>query len=319
MARRQEAIAEAVRQRVISGLSFGSLREGQRLPSARVLAREFRADPRSVVAALRRLEAEGLLVRRPPSRAYYVARRPGVGKITGPGEAWLTEVLLGALSRGVPVPQFAEYVHRAVATLRLRAVCLECNRDQQQWLCRELHESFGLEAAPLELAQAEDQAADLHRADLLVTTSAHADEVRTLAERFGKPCIVASLRQDLSDEIRRLLSAGPLYFVGTDRRFAEKLRRDFEGVPGADNLRTVVLGEDDPAAIPAGAPAYVMRTAREELGGPPAQVRALATLRAFSTQTAHAILSFVVQENVRAAAARGVTGSMSGPHAGAAA
>ena len=319
MALRREAIAEAVRQRVISGLSFGTLRGGQRLPSARVLAREFHADSRSVLAALHRLEAEGLLVRRPPSRAYYVAPRDGVGQITGPGDAWLAEVLLGALSRGVPVPHFAEYVHRRVATLRLRAACLECNVDQQQWLCRELHESFDLETTAVEVVHAEAHASALARADLLVTTPAHAEEVRELATRLGKFCVVASLRQDLTDEIRRLLRAGPLYFVGTDTRFAEKLRRDFKGVPGSEHLRTVVLGEDDPTAIPAGAPAYVMRTARDLLGGTPPQVRALPTLRALSADTVRAILGFLVRENDRAIAARGLTGGVTAGRDGAAA
>jgi hypothetical protein len=316
---RREAIAEAVRQRVISGLSFGTLRAGQRLPSARVLAREFDADPRSVLGALRRLEAEGLLVRRPPSRAYYLARRDGVGRITGPGDAWLTEVLLGALSRGVAVPLFADFVHRRVATLRLRAACLECNIDQQQWLCRELRESFGLETRPFEVARAEEQADELARADLLVTTGAHGDQVRKLATRLDKPCVVASLRQDLTEEIRRLLRAGPLYFIGTDPRFAEKLRREFAGVPEGDHLRMVVLGQDDPGAIPPGAPAYVMRTARDVLGGPPSQVRTLPSLRAFSAETGRAILGFMVRENDRAAAARGLTESGADRWSGAAA
>jgi hypothetical protein len=305
MGMRREAIAEAVRQRVISGLSFGTLREGQRLPSARVLAREFGADPRSVGAALRRLAAEGLLVRQPPSRGYYLAPRDGVGRITGPGGAWLTDVLVGALSRGVAVPLFADFVHRRVATLRLRAACLECNVDQQQWLCRELRENFGLETRAFEVARIEEQADELARADLLVTTAAHADDVRGLATRLDKPWVQASLRQDLRDEIWRLLGAGPLYFVGTDPRFADKLRRDFAGAPGGDHLRTVVLGQDDPAAIPAGSPAYVMRTARDILGGPPPHVRALPTLRAFSAGTAKALLGFMIRENDRAAAARG--------------
>jgi hypothetical protein len=273
-----------------------------------MLGREFGADPRSVLAALRRLEAEGLLVRRPPSRAYCLARREGVGPSTGPGDAWLTDVLVGALSRGVAVPQFAELMHRQVSTLRLRAACLECNVDQQQWLCRELRESFGLETRAFEVAGAGEQADQLARADLLVTTAAHADEVGRLASQLEKPCVVAALRQDLTDEIRRLLRAGPLYFVGTDPRFAAKLRRDFAGVPGGDHLRTVVLGRDDPAAIPAGTPAYVMRTARDVLGGPPPQVRALPSLRAFSADTARAILRFMVRENGRAAAARGLPG-----------
>ena len=304
MAPRREAIAEALRQRILSGLSFRTLREGQRLPSARILAREFDADPRSVLAAFRRLEIEGLLVRRPPSRAYYLAPPHGVGRVTGPGEAWLADVLAGALSRGVPVPEFADYVHRRVATLRLHAACIECNVDQQQWLCRELRESFGLETVAVDVADLGDQAPELRRADLLVTTAAHADAVQALAGRLGKPCVIVALRQDLLDEIRRLLLAGPLYFVGTDPRFAEKLRREFGGTSGAEHVRTVVLGRDDPGAIPTGAPAYVMRTARDVLGGPPSQVRALATLRAFSSETSRAILGFMVQENARAVAAR---------------
>lgn len=319
MTPRRDAIAEAVRQRVISGLSFGSFREGQRLPSARVLAREFDADPRSVLAAFRRLEADGLLVRKPPSRAYYVAPRSGVGRVTGPGDSWLTEVLVGALSRGVTIPRFAEYVHRRVSSLRLLAACLECNVDQQQWLCRELQEAFGLETVALDVAATDADTPALHQADLLVTTAAHADEVGALAARLHKPYVVAAIRQDLTDEIRRLLRTGPLYFVGTDVRFADKLRREFQDTPAADHLRTVVLGRDDPAAIPVGAPAYVMRTARDVLGGPPKHVRALATLRAFSTETAQAILGFMVRENARAVAARGLDNTAPGAQAGVAA
>jgi hypothetical protein len=154
------------------------------------------------------------------------------------------------------------------------------------------------------VAGAEEQADALARADMLVTTAAHADEVRGLAAGMGKLCVVASLRQDLRDEIRRLLRAGPLYFIGTDPRFEAKLRRDFAAAPEGDHLRTVVLGRDDPRAIPAGSPAYVMRTARDVLGGPPSQVRALPSLRAFSHETARVILGFMVRENERAAAAR---------------
>lgn len=305
MTRRREEIAEAVRQRVISGWAFNTLRPGQRLPSARVLAGEFHADPRSVTAALRRLESEGLLVRRPPSRAYYLAPRQATGQIIGPGEAWLVEMLLGGLMRGIAVPDVAEYVRRGVETLRLRAVCLECNRDQEQWLCRELRESFGIEASGVELGRAEEHLSELRRADLLMTTASHAADVRALATRLEKPLVIAMLRRDLAEEIERLLRQGPLYFIGTDPRFADKLQRLYADVPGADNLRTVVLGRDDPATIPPGVPAYVMRTARDQLGGPPRQVRALATLRAFSAETARAILSFMARENLGAAAVRG--------------
>jgi hypothetical protein len=58
------------------------------------------------------------------------------------------------------------------------------------------------------------------------------------------------------------------------------------------------------AAIPAGAPTYVMRTARDRLGGVPPQVRVLPTLRAFSRETRLAVLRLVVAHNLAAWAAQ---------------
>src|SRR5690606_42155468 len=65
-------ISEALRQQILSALHFRTLGPGRRLPSARRLAAELRADPRVVLAAYRGLEREGLVERRPPSRAFYV-------------------------------------------------------------------------------------------------------------------------------------------------------------------------------------------------------------------------------------------------------
>lgn len=304
MASTREAIAEAVRQRVISGLHFGTLQPGQRLPSARALAEEFDADARSVTAAYRRLERDGLVIRRPPSRGFYLAPMPSIGRVMAPGDEWLVELIVGALFRGVPVPEFPDFVRRSLETLRLRAVCLECNDDQEQWLCRELQENFGFEATGMSLQQMGEREPELRRTDLLVTTPEHIGEVEPVAERVGRPVVVASLREDLAREIDRLLRSGPLYFIGTDPRLADKLRRQFRDRAGARNLRTVILGHDDVAGIPQGSPAYVWRTARDRLGGTPPNVSSLATLRAFSAETARAIVRLVVGENLRAAAAR---------------
>lgn len=307
MAERRKEIAEAVRHRVMSGLESGTMQPGTRLPSARKLGREFTADVRSVTAAYRRLETEGLVCRQPPSRFWFVAPTRLIGSAPAPGAEWLAGILAGALARGVAVPDFPDHVRRSVETLRLRALCLECNRDQEVWLRRELKESFGIQADTLDVADADDPeqcASAVRSADLLVTTAAHAAAALRLGRAFDKPSIVVSLREDLVQEIRRLLAAGPLYFVGTDPRFADKLRRLYAHDPGGENLRPITLGRDDPATIPAGAPAYVMRTARDLLGGPPPQVNALATMRAFSTDTSKELLGFMIRENVRAMSAR---------------
>ena len=235
------------------------------------------------------------------------------------------DVLAQALDRDIPVPAFPEHARHAVERLRLRAACVECNTDQQVWLSRELAEDYGVEAVGVELDIAAAALADLstddaspaadasavvrflppelRRADLLVTTPAHAPVVQSLAERAGKACVVATQRADLSAELERLLAAGPVYFVGTDPRFAAKLRALFSTWAHPEHVRPVILGAADPGAIPAGAPAYVMRTARDRLGGVPPQARVLSTLRALSRETRAQLLRYLVRANLHASAA----------------
>jgi hypothetical protein len=304
---RRDAISDTLRQRVLSALHFGTLSAGSRLPSARTLAAELRADPRVVTAAYRSLEAEGVVERRPPSRAYFVVEtRPPAGA-PAPTAEWLVEVFAGGLARGVPAPDFPEHARRSLETLRLRAACLECNRDQLVWLCRELHEDFGVVAAEVDVESARDDEPPppaLRSADLLVTTARHADAARRVGDRLGKPVVVAAMRPDLAAEIGRLLAEGPLYFVGTDPRFERKLRELYADAP-AGHLRVALAGRDDVAAIPDGSPAYVMRTARDVLGGVPPNLRPLSTLRAFSPETQRAILRWVLRANGAAARALG--------------
>jgi hypothetical protein len=322
-------VTEILRERVVSALRFGAIDHGTRLPSARTLAVELHADPRVVVAAYLTLEQEGLVERRPPSRAWYPRGHAtaATGSATtrssdatdssavvspihtgGPASIdWLADVLAQSLERDLAVSAFAEYAWRATATLRLRALCIECNRDQLVWLCRELEEDYGIETSAMEvdaLPTAVDRAhhaPELQRADLLVTTEDHADQVWSLARRLGRPCIVVKQRADLIREVEQLLAVGTVYFVGTDPRFAAKLRAHYAGRCDPAHVQPVLVAASDAAAdvsrIPARAPAYVMRTARDLLGGIPAQVRPLATLRAFSRDTRLEILRFMVRKN----------------------
>lgn len=306
---RRVQISETLRQRVLNALHFQRLAVGSRLPSARTLASELDADARVILAAYRALEREGVVERRPPSRAFFVAGTSDAGTLA-PTTEWLVDVLVGSLARGVHVPDFPEHARRSLETLRLRAACIECNTDQLVWLSRELEEDFGIAAArvePGELRESDHRLPpEVRSADLLLTTPAHEEEVRPLAERLGRPCFVVTWRADLMAEVTRLLALGPVYFVGVDPRFADKLGRLFATVQGGDNVRPVILGRDEVASIPPGSPAWVMRTARERLGEVPAHVRALSTLRAFAPETQRAILRFVVQANLAALASRRV-------------
>ncbi len=302
MFNRRDDIAEILRQRVVAGLHLGVLRPGSRLQSVRTLAPEFGADPRVVLAGYRRLEEEGLVELRPRSGIFVAENAVSTGEMLPRMAEWVAEVLVQALARGVPAIEFPERVRRCLQTVRLRAVCIECNDDQMASLCGELARDYGLETSPMDIAQLRSATVPdaVRDADLLVTTAYHAAEVQHAAELHGKSWVAVALRPELLAEVSRLLDQGPLYFVVKDPRFAEKLPGMFASTPGAENLRILVVGRDDPSSIPAGAPAYVMSAAREQLGHLPLLARVVPAPRVFSPESARALLGFILKANIAA-------------------
>jgi Bacterial regulatory proteins, gntR family len=353
--RQRDDVVDTLRQRLISARHFGTLPPGGKLPSARVVAAELRTDPRVVIAAYQLLEREGLVERRPPSRAFFATPSSTVGQANAgadararrgqraasgtrppgpPAHEHLDDLLVGvltqALERDVRLMAFADEARRAVETLRLRAACIECNTDQMAWLCRELQEDYGVDAAGVELEAAEALLAalrtgvsepdgnavtagpllprELWRADLLVTTPEHAAIAESLAAATGKAFIIVTQRADLQREIDHLLVAGPVYFLGTDARFAAKMQQHFATTARPEHVRPLILGVDALEQMPEGAPAYVMRTVRDRLGGVPSGVHVLSTLRAFSAESRLRLIRFIVRANRRAASAAATVG-----------
>ena len=320
MTERRDEITEALRRRILRGLHAGTLRRGDRLPSARELVHEFDADMRVILAAYRELVAEGLVELRPRGGIYVAAPADGEPLIPVPSEGWLTDVLAQGVSREIPVVELAEWIHHSVETLRLRAVAIQSTPDQIAGLCRELRDDYGFEAAGVavsELPPPDDggggdggDATDplpsaVRRADLLVTTEAHAALVRRVAARLGTPVVVASIRPDLVAGEWRLLLKRPVYVVVRDEQFVRTIARFFDDTPGAENLRPLVVGRDDLSVIPDGAPTYVTRSAREALGDTRIAGRILPAARLFSAETARELIAFIVGANLAAYTARG--------------
>ncbi len=308
MVERRAEVTGAIRQRIVSGLHLGTLAHGDRLPSTRELSDALGVTPRTVMAAYRELEREGLVELRPRSGIYVAATQASGGGLLTQLAGWVVEVLVQGLTRNVPPIEFPERVRRCLETLRLRAACIADNRDQIHSLCTELHADYGLETDGVELKQlaAPDDVTQLalRRADVLVTIALHSAEVQRRARELAKPWIVVSLRPDLMSEVTRLLAKEPIYFVATDPRFGNALRRIFEPTGHASNVRLIVLGRDDPGAIPDGAPTYIMRSARKQLGDTPLAGRVIPTPRVFSTDTARELLTFIIRANLAAMAAR---------------
>ncbi|MEO5589665.1 MAG: GntR family transcriptional regulator [Gemmatimonadaceae bacterium] len=296
----RESLAAALAQRVSSGLHLGVLRFGERLPSTRVVAREYDVDPRVALAAYGELKRRGIVEMRTRSGIYVANPHAGAESSAAP-RSWLIDVLADGISNGIPATRFADRIRRSLETLRLRATVLECNDDQLYSVSAELERDYGLEVSAVDIDSMQDSLpANARRADCVVSTEPHREVAREIAAKLGVPALVLTMCDDLFNEVRRLLPVSPVHFVVTDTRFESKLHRIFASNPGAENLRTLVAGRDDLSTIPADAPAYLTRLTRRNVGPNPLLERVIPESSVFSEPSARELLDFVIGSNVAA-------------------
>lgn len=297
------AIVDTLRGRVLRGLQAGTLAAGDRLPSARELAAEFKVDHRLLIAAYKVLELERLVELRPRGGAYVLARPTSQDGLPPLPESWLVDVLVQGLGRELPGPELHEWLRRCVETLRLRVVVIAATEDQGYGLCRELRDDFGFEADAVLANELRDPGVmplPIRRADMLLTTHAHAEQVRELGRRQHKAVTVIEVRPELRGGEWALLLRRPVYAVVATPEFGDILRKFFAHLPGVDNLRIVVHGRDDLSDIPDGAPTYVTQRVRADLGGVRIPGRVLPSVRTISTESARELFAFVVRANIEA-------------------
>jgi len=301
---RLEEIVEILRGRVLRGLEAGTLIAGDRLPSGRDLSAEFDVDHRIILAAYRRLSDEKLIETRARG-GVYVADRSSRGGISLVPASWLTDILTAGLAREIPAPDLHEWLRRCTETLRLRAVVIASTEDQLHGLCRELRDDFGLEAEGMLASEVPETISGaiplpLRRADILITTAAHADRITALGAELRKAVQVITVRPDLIVGEWSMLLRRPVYAVVATAKFGEMLREFFSEVKGIENLHIVVLGRDDVSAIPPDAPTYVTQSARASLEGVRIPGRILPAARTISTESARAIFGIIVESNMEA-------------------
>lgn len=303
----RDAVAESLRDRIVTGLHVGRYVGGERLPSTRALAAEFGVNERVVLAALRQVADEGFIALKPRSGAYVVPPHPAGGGSLPDLGVWLVNMLVQARARGLAPTQVSEYVRRCLETRRVRSACIECNRDHIHLLCSELAADHGyvVEGAELDALDDPDPPLAVRRADVLVTTTFHAARVQAVAQRLRKPWITIALRPDVLGEVSRCLAEGPVYYVATDPRIEAKLRRMLRPIAPVKHLRVMIVGRDDLSSIPSDAPTFVMTSAREfvterygESGGPGKPM--FHPPRSFSEGTARELLAFLVRANMAA-------------------
>jgi DNA-binding transcriptional regulator YhcF (GntR family) len=299
--RRGDIIAR-LRQRIVTAFHLGLIAAGDRLPSSRRLAREFRANERVILAAYRALAGEGLVEFRPRSGIYLAREVEREGGVFPGFAEWGLEIFADGLAHGIPAVELPRLLARLLRTVRLRAACIECNDDHIDTLCGEMSRDYGLISTPVDLDKLRGSATRkaLRAADLLVTTSFHAGVVSGLAEKLGKPCIAVSWRPDVIAEVARLLRTRPVYFLGSDPRLAGKLRLLFPSRAARANVRLLLTGDADVASIPSAAPVYLTTLARRALGSAADRLDAVPLDRLLLPESAREVLGMVIRKNLAA-------------------
>ncbi len=299
--RRDEIVSE-LRQRILSGLTLGILREGQKLPSVRATSEEFNVDPRVILWVNQKLEASGVIERRDRS-GVYVARHRALKTDFAPEQAdWVADVVLAGLKRGLPAASLGERLTEIFAVRPMRAVVLDCNDDQLWSLTDELKRDYGFRVMSMDLDLLSVNRRMLDQArncDVVVTTSFHEDKVRPVAKELELPLLTVTMCTDLFAEVHRLLRHKEVFFVVADKRMARKLHLIFKGTPYSWRLRVRVLGTDTLGDIPENAPVYVTRLARRKMRKSALLDRCLPEARVFSAASARELIGFVVQNRLR--------------------
>lgn len=295
-------IVESLRGRILRGLQVGTLRTGDRLPSARELVAEFHADHRIILTAYRQLAAEGLVQVRERGGIYVAATNDAIGFPLGTGEVFV-DILTTGFAHEIAGPELHDWLRRVTETLRLRALVVATTRDQMSGLSRELREDFGLAADGIigsELSAERSMPSIARRADVVIATRAQASLGERVANELARPLLAVDVRPDLVVGEWALLLRRPMWAVVANVEVGEMLRRFFSDVPGVDNLRVLVHGRDDLDTIPEGAPTYATPAVREQLGETRLRGRLLPPARTISTESARMIFRFIVRANIEA-------------------
>ena len=296
---RRQGIIEALRQRIRGGLHTGALRHGHRLPSTREVAADLAADPRVVAAAYRALEAEGLVDMRARSGIYLVA--DSVADIVAqPATTWAVETLVAAVAQGLPLQRAAAKLRSLASTDAMNVVVAASMADQVDGLVRELREDFGIEAKGViidAVSRIDRWPRALERADLVVTTAAHALRLRRFDRGPRRPVLVAGVRQNILSDDWRLVLKGICFVVVADPRFAGVVREFLRAVPGAERVSIRVAGRDPLHDIPPDAPTYITEAARRVIGRTRLPGQLIPPARILDDDSARRIVEFIVRRN----------------------
>jgi GntR family transcriptional regulator len=242
-------------------IASGHWEKGQRLPTERYLASELGVSRNTVSLAYRQLEAEGLISSR-QGRGTFVAEADDIVRLENKRERLsrlIDACLEDALDLGVSPEEFLTVAEKRIEERQkllseIELAFVECNKEQLDYFSKELELGTGVKVLPIltdDVSSGETSACTtLTKADLVVTTFFHLDEVRNLFPDRTDDILGIALDPAIDSIVRiaRLAAGTKVLLVCLSERFAERICKSMD-LAGITELDVEVTTDRDTEVI----------------------------------------------------------------------
>jgi GntR family transcriptional regulator len=242
-------VVDRLRERIVSGVYLGFWHPGERLPSIRAIAESETVDRKTVAAAYRRLETEGLVKVHARSGVYLRPNRfpDAAGPLERLHRRWLETTYERAGALGLDSRVILRLITAVSEVERQVIPVVECDTTQAETIGTELRQRLGINATAVML-QSESAESVVNNTPFVVTTPYHRGEV---LNRWPDRLIVeVTLSLEAVRELRARTDHGPLAIVVATDTIAHKLARAVERGQIARNKGNItVIVAQQPAQL----------------------------------------------------------------------
>lgn len=261
-------LIQYLRDRILGELHVGRFRSGDRLPGIRDVARQTGKNTRTVAAAYRALETEGLVEVRGRSGVFVAQQEVFAEGVSQELVRWLSGVIAESWKRRLSPSDLLQLVQRCTKTATLRCGFVELVEDAVVAFTEELVDDWGFDVrtvTPASVIGGQDDFADI---DFFAATSFYAPAIHDAVRQLGKPLIVLTVHDQLRNAILDRLREGHFTMVAADPRFADRVRLAYAQDGHAWDRIHVVFADDADAIsrISPDEPVLLTRAARKRLG-----------------------------------------------------
>lgn len=248
-----------VKEAVVAEIKSGQWKTGDKLPTERELSEKLQVSRNTVSQAYQELEAEGIL-RSIQGRGTFVCDRDDAVRIENRKDLLLKIIDVAmeeGLQLGFNLEEFVELTQLRAQEKKeflnqVRVTFIECNREQLEYLTRQLQFGSGVTIHPVILDDLRDLSDTylpmVMASDLVITTFFHYDEVKALIEG-RKQVLAIALDPQLETIVRiaRIPIGKKVGLVCRSENFASKvlLALKTAGLEGMDIQVTTFTNQED--------------------------------------------------------------------------